>query len=167
VRRSNSSSISGDLRCGPPATLQALFRCVGLRRLQVHLHYRLGRGYVGDRRALYAGRTFAFLGLPAGELETSRSGDALGNGSTYEANGGGPHDDADGWSLRLLSCLVELAPFFEAGRVFHAMPAIRLKHFIRSAESAYALSPSLVVGFLDVGFGGQGGAVFAGINYPF
>ena len=51
--------------------------------------------------------------------------------------------------------------------LFHAMPAIRLKHFIRSAESAYAVSPSHVVGFVDVGFGGQGGAVFAGINYPF
>jgi hypothetical protein len=63
---------------------------------------------------------------------------------------------------------LELAPFFEAGRVWHGMsenPASDL-HPV-GGMGFRAIAEPFVVGYVDVGWGGEGAAVFSGINYPF
>jgi hypothetical protein len=64
--------------------------------------------------------------------------------------------------------VLELAPFFEAGRVFHDMSGDPIAALHPVAGMGFrGIAEPFVVGFVDVGFGGEGAAVFAGINYPF
>ena len=64
--------------------------------------------------------------------------------------------------------ILELAPFFEAGRVFHEMSGDPFEALHPVGGIGFrGIAEPFVVGFVDVGFGGQGSAVFAGINYPF
>lgn len=64
--------------------------------------------------------------------------------------------------------ILELAPFFEAGRVFHSMSANPLESLHPVGGIGFrGIAEPFVVGFVDVGWGGEGAAVFAGINYPF
>jgi hypothetical protein len=64
--------------------------------------------------------------------------------------------------------ILELAPFFEAGRVFHEMSGDPFEALHPVGGMGFrGIAEPFVVGFVDIGFGGQGGAVFAGINYPF
>jgi len=64
--------------------------------------------------------------------------------------------------------ILELAPFFEAGRVFHDMSGNPLASLHPVAGMGFrGIAEPFVVGYVDVGFGGEGAAVFAGINYPF
>lgn len=65
---------------------------------------------------------------------------------------------------------LELAPFIDAGRVFPRLDtnplAIDDLHPAGGIGFRARVSP-FVVGFVDVGYGGDGSAVFSGINYPF
>lgn len=64
--------------------------------------------------------------------------------------------------------ILELAPFVEAGKVFHTVrdnPVTRL-HPV-GGLGVRAIAEPFVVGFVDVGLGSEGAAVFTGINYPF
>ncbi len=64
--------------------------------------------------------------------------------------------------------ILELAPFAEAGRVGHDMgynPFSDL-HPV-GGLGIRGIAQPFVVGFVDVGWGGEGAAVFSGINYPF
>jgi hypothetical protein len=64
--------------------------------------------------------------------------------------------------------ILELAPFAEAGRVAHNMgynPFSEL-HPV-GGIGIRGIAEPFVVGFVDVGWGGEGAAVFSGINYPF
>jgi hypothetical protein len=64
--------------------------------------------------------------------------------------------------------ILELAPFAEAGRVSHNMgynPFVNL-HPVGGIGFRGIAEP-FVVGFVDIGWGGEGAAVFSGINYPF
>ena len=64
--------------------------------------------------------------------------------------------------------ILELAPFAEAGRVGHTMgynPFTDL-HPVGGVGFRGIAEP-FVVGFVDIGWGGEGAAVFSGINYPF
>src|SRR5215469_5935890 len=64
--------------------------------------------------------------------------------------------------------ILELAPFFEAGRVFHEMSGDPFEALHPVGGIGFrGIAEPFVVGFVDIGFGGQGGAVFAGLNYPF
>jgi Omp85 superfamily domain len=64
--------------------------------------------------------------------------------------------------------ILELAPFFEAGRVFHSMSSDPLEALHPVGGVGFrGIAEPFVVGYVDVGWGGEGGAVFAGINYPF
>jgi outer membrane protein assembly factor BamA len=63
---------------------------------------------------------------------------------------------------------VELTPFTDAGQVFahsRESPIAHLHHVYGLGFRAIA-SP-FVVGYVDVGYGSEGTAVFTGINYPF
>jgi hypothetical protein len=63
---------------------------------------------------------------------------------------------------------VETAPFLEAGRVFHQFgnnPFERLH--VAGGLGLRAIAKPFIVGYLDIGYGGEGVAIFSGINYPF
>jgi hypothetical protein len=63
---------------------------------------------------------------------------------------------------------LELAPFVEVGRVFHDLndnPFSNL-HSVGGLGFRGVAEP-FVVGYVDVGYGGEGVAVFSGIEYPF
>jgi hypothetical protein len=62
----------------------------------------------------------------------------------------------------------EMAPFVEAGRVFHHLdenPLARL-HFA-GGLGLRAIAEPFIVGYVDIGYGGEGTAIFSGVNYPF
>ena len=64
--------------------------------------------------------------------------------------------------------IAEIAPFAEAGRVFRGMSEDPLTdlHPV-GGVGIRAIAEPFVVGYVDVGYGGEGTAVFSGINYPF
>jgi Omp85 superfamily domain len=64
--------------------------------------------------------------------------------------------------------IAEIAPFFEAGRVWHGMSANPVSdlHPVGGIGFRAVVEP-FVVAYVDVGRGGEGTAVFSGINYPF
>ncbi len=64
--------------------------------------------------------------------------------------------------------VLELAPFFEAGRVFHEMSGDPFEALHPVGGIGFrGIAEPFVVGFVDAGWGGEGAAIFAGINYPF
>ncbi len=64
--------------------------------------------------------------------------------------------------------ILELAPFLEAGRVAHKMSEDPLSNLHPVGGIGFrAIAEPFVVGYVDVGWGGEGAAIFSGINYPF
>jgi len=64
--------------------------------------------------------------------------------------------------------IAEIAPFAEAGRVFHHMSEDPVTDLHPVGGVGFrAIAEPFVVGYVDVGWGGEGAAVFSGINYPF
>jgi hypothetical protein len=63
---------------------------------------------------------------------------------------------------------LELAPFFDVGRVFPTLSTnpFRQLHPVGGLGFRGVAAP-FVVGYVDVGYGSEGFAVFSGINYPF
>lgn len=64
--------------------------------------------------------------------------------------------------------ILELAPFVEAGKVFHTVrdnPVNRL-HPV-GGVGIRGIAEPFVVGYVDLGYGREGASVFSGINYPF
>ena len=74
------------------------------------------------------------------------------------------------YARRLFDVLteIEVAPFLDAGRVFSKMTAFPLEalHYVGGIGFRGIVRPQ-VVGFVDVGFGSDGPAVFTGLDYPF
>jgi hypothetical protein len=63
---------------------------------------------------------------------------------------------------------LEMTPFIDAGRVFHNLddnPLNRLH--VAGGIGMRAVAKPFIVGYVDIGYGGEGIAVFSGINYPF
>lgn len=66
------------------------------------------------------------------------------------------------------SVALELAPFIDLGKVFARNSENPLLHLHEGAGIGFrAVASPFIVGYLDVGFGPEGPAVFTGINYPF
>jgi Omp85 superfamily domain len=64
--------------------------------------------------------------------------------------------------------ILELAPFAEAGRVGHDMGYNPFTDLHPVGGIGFrGIAEPFVVGFVDIGWGGEGAAVFSGINYPF
>lgn len=64
--------------------------------------------------------------------------------------------------------ILELAPFIEAGEVMHKMSESPVSDLHPVGGIGFrAIAEPFVVGYVDVGWGGEGAAVFSGINYPF
>ena len=63
---------------------------------------------------------------------------------------------------------LELAPFVETGQVFHRVtdsPVSDL-HWVGGLGFRGVVRPQ-IVGFVDIGRGSEGNAIFTGIDYPF
>jgi hypothetical protein len=63
---------------------------------------------------------------------------------------------------------IELAPFVDVGRVFDRSSTLPFEQLHKVYGLGFrGLARPYVVGFVDVGWGSEGAAVFTGINYPF
>jgi outer membrane protein assembly factor BamA len=64
--------------------------------------------------------------------------------------------------------IFEIAPFAEAGRVGHSMGYNPFDDLHPVGGVGFrGIAEPFVVGFVDLGWGGEGAAIFSGINYPF
>jgi len=64
--------------------------------------------------------------------------------------------------------ILELAPFAEAGRVAHQMGYDPFTDLHPVGGIGFrGIAEPFVVGYVDLGWGGEGAAIFSGINYPF
>ncbi len=63
---------------------------------------------------------------------------------------------------------LEVAPFAEAGRVAHELNYNPISQLHPVGGVGFrGIAEPFVVGFVDIGYGGEGAAIFSGINYPF
>jgi outer membrane protein assembly factor BamA len=63
---------------------------------------------------------------------------------------------------------IELAPFVDVGNVFHHASSFPIQSLHKVAGVGFrGIARPSVVGYVDVGYGSEGAAVFTGINYPF
>ncbi len=63
---------------------------------------------------------------------------------------------------------IELAPFVDVGRVFDRTSTLPFEQLHKVYGVGFrGLARPYVVGFVDIGYGSEGAAVFTGINYPF
>ena len=64
--------------------------------------------------------------------------------------------------------ILEIAPFLDIGRVAHNIGFDPFEELHTTGGIGFrGIAEPFVVGFVDVGYGGEGVAVFSGINYPF
>jgi hypothetical protein len=72
------------------------------------------------------------------------------------------------WGIFGTQATLELAPFIEVGQVFHALNANPFSNLHPVGGLGFrGIAEPFVVGYVDVGYGGEGVAVFSGIEYPF
>jgi hypothetical protein len=63
---------------------------------------------------------------------------------------------------------VEFTPFIEVGRVFAQASTLPFTHLHKVAGIGFrGVARPFIVGYVDLGYGGEGVAAFTGINYPF
>lgn len=62
----------------------------------------------------------------------------------------------------------EVAPFIDIGRVFHDLGANPFSQLHPVGGIGFrGIAAPFVVGYVDVGYGSEGAAIFSGVNYPF
>ncbi len=63
---------------------------------------------------------------------------------------------------------IELAPFIDVGRVFDRTSTIPFEQLHKVYGMGFrGIARPFVVGYVDIGYGSEGAAVFTGLNYPF
>jgi len=63
---------------------------------------------------------------------------------------------------------IEVAPFIDTGKVFRQESESPFSHLHKAfGVGIRGVASPFIVGYVDVGFGPEGAAVFTGINYPF
>ncbi len=63
---------------------------------------------------------------------------------------------------------IELTPFVDAGRVFSDLGTVPLTQLHKAVGVGFrGVARPFVVGYVDIGYGNEGAAVFTGLNYPF
>jgi hypothetical protein len=63
---------------------------------------------------------------------------------------------------------LEVAPFVDVGQVFHRTSTFPISNLHEVGGVGFrAIARPSVVGYVDVGYGHEGAAVFTGLNYPF
>lgn len=105
----------------------------------------------------------------------------VGSEQPLRGYGSGRYTDRDGYSTsvelrrRVFSFEalasrvdIEMAPFVDAGRVFADSGTFPLAHVHAIGGVGFrGIARPFVVGYVDIGYGSEGAAVFTGINYPF
>jgi outer membrane protein assembly factor BamA len=74
------------------------------------------------------------------------------------------------WDLNLFSTRVtlQLAPFLEVGQVFAHLGDSPFNHLHKvGGLGIRGIAQPFIVGYVDIGYGSEGLAIFSGINYPF
>ena len=61
---------------------------------------------------------------------------------------------------------INVTPFIDVGNVFSGSSPVRYLHKVVGVGFRGVARP-FIVGYVDVGYGSEGTAVFTGINYPF
>jgi hypothetical protein len=62
----------------------------------------------------------------------------------------------------------EAAPFIDTGQVFHRMSDSPINHLHYAGGIGFrGIAHPFIVGYVDIGYGDEGVAIFSGINYPF
>jgi hemolysin activation/secretion protein len=62
----------------------------------------------------------------------------------------------------------EAAPFIDTGQVFHRMSDSPISHLHYAGGIGFrGIAHPFIVGYVDIGYGDEGVAIFSGINYPF
>jgi hypothetical protein len=72
--------------------------------------------------------------------------------------------DGDAFATRLS---VEVAPFVDVGKVYGGGEGVATRLHHVAGLGVRGVAAPFVVGYVDVGYGNEGAAVFSGINYPF
>lgn len=63
---------------------------------------------------------------------------------------------------------IELTPFIDVGRVFRDLAASPVAQLHKVYGIGFrGVAAPFIVGFVDIGYGSEGAAVFTGVNYPF
>lgn len=63
---------------------------------------------------------------------------------------------------------LEVTPFVDVGRVFHDLGASPIEELHQVYGIGFrGVAAPFIVGFVDIGYGSEGPAVFTGVNYPF
>ena len=63
---------------------------------------------------------------------------------------------------------LELAPFVDVGRVSHNLGDNLFRHLHAAGGLGFrGIAEPFIVGYVDIGYGGNGVSVFSGLNYPF
>ncbi len=110
----------------------------------------------GDESQLYDQQTLRGYGVGRWVDNNLSVGNVEFRTKVYEADLFGTHGVA------------QVAPFLEAGRVFHSPSTDPLESLHPVGGVGFrAIAEPFVVGYVDVGWGGEGAAVFSGVNYPF
>ncbi len=64
--------------------------------------------------------------------------------------------------------VLQIAPFYDAGRVFEHSSTFPIDQLHNVLGVGFrGIAAPFIVGYVDVGYGSEGAAVFTGINYPF
>lgn len=111
----------------------------------------------------------SLLGLPVSDWQTFRGG---GNGRYIDNNLFLANVEVRTrvFELELFRTrgILELTPFLDLGRVFHDPSTIPITNLHPAGGIGIrAIALPFVVAYVDVGVGGNGSAIFSGINYPF
>jgi hypothetical protein len=63
---------------------------------------------------------------------------------------------------------IEIAPFLDTGKVFHSFANDVLDRLhVAGGFGFRAVASPFIVGYVDIGYGSEGAAVFSGLGYPF
>jgi hypothetical protein len=63
---------------------------------------------------------------------------------------------------------LEVTPFIDLGRVFSSQETFPVSQLHRVYGLGFrGVARPFVVGYVDIGYGSEGVAVFTGLNYPF
>jgi hypothetical protein len=130
-----------------------------------------------DLRYEPSARDVPFWGL------SSLGGDqsVIGGSQTLRGYGAGRFYDRDSFSANLelrqtvlrmdafsTHIALQVTPFFDTGRVFHSSTTWPITHLHNVLGVGFrGIAPPSVVGYVDIGVGHEGVAVFTGIGYPF
>jgi outer membrane protein assembly factor BamA len=111
------------------------------------------------------------IGGAASELDGSQPLRGFGTSRFYDRNA-----FSTSWELRWTvrsfavagsSVDLQLTPFADAGRVFHRAGTAPFSHLHYVGGLGFrGVARPTVVGYVDIGYGSEGVAVFTGINYP-